>query len=108
MPADAPPVSKNTKTAAGTAAAVAAALAIAVPALKTDEGKRNVDYLDIAKVPTACYGHTGRDVVVGQRRTDAQCEALLTNDAKAHISGLLVCTPTLIDHPQQLATVERQ
>ncbi len=92
--------------AAGTAA-IAAALAMAVAGLKPDEGKRNVSYLDIVQVPTSCYGHTGPDVVVGQYRTDAQCELLLTEDARAHMMGALDCSPELATRPDQLAAVTR-
>lgn len=88
-------------------AAIAAALVLAVTGLKPDEGKRNIDYLDVVKVPTACYGHTGTDVRVGKRRTDAECEALLSKDAQAHMDGVLKCTPVLATHPNQLAAATR-
>ena len=91
----------------GLAAAAAAALAMAVTSLKTDEGKKNVDYLDIARVPTACYGHTGPDVRLGQRRTDAECEQLLAVDAREHMDGALRCTPQIADKPAVLAAVTR-
>lgn len=84
-----------------------AALAMAVIALKPDEGKRNVSYRDIAGIPTSCYGHTGPDVRVGQYRTDAQCEALLKKDAETHMRGVLRCTPGLADRPHQLAAATR-
>lgn len=99
-------VGKVAAKAAGTAA-IAAALAMAVAGLKPDEGKRNVSYLDIVKVPTSCYGHTGPDVVVGQYRTDAQCELLLTEDAREHMMGALACSPELATRPDQLAAVTR-
>lgn len=89
------------------AAATAMALAMAVASLKTDEGKRNVDYLDIARIPTACYGHTGAGVKAGTRRSDAECERLLTADAQKHINGVLLCTPALAYHPYQLAAATR-
>jgi lysozyme len=89
------------------AGASAIALVMAVTTLKPDEGKRNVDYLDIVKVPTACYGHTGPDVRVGRRRSDAECEALLTQDAQIHMAGVLRCTPVLANRPHQLAAATR-
>lgn len=89
------------------AGATLAALAMAVAALQTDEGKRNVDYLDIARIPTACYGHTGAGVKVGTRRSDSECERLLTADAQKHINGVLLCTPALAYHPYQLAAATR-
>ncbi len=98
---------RNKRIAIGVGGAVAAALSIALPALMSDEGKRNVDYLDIARVPTACYGHTGRDVKVGRRRTDSECQALLSDDANVHMAGALRCTPQLADRPYQLAAVTR-
>ena len=91
----------------GLAAGAALALALAVSALKPDEGKRNISYLDIARIPTSCYGHTGSDVRVGEYRTDAQCEALLTSDAKAHMTGVLRCSPELAERPYQLAAMTR-
>ncbi|WP_267396718.1 MULTISPECIES: lysozyme [unclassified Sphingomonas] len=103
-----PRVPSGSAVAGGSAAAaIAAALALAVAGLKPDEGKRNVDYLDMVKVPTACYGHTGPDVKVGTRRTDAQCETLLTKDAQEHLNGVLRCTPVLATHPNQLAAATR-
>lgn len=93
--------------AGGLTAAAAMALALAVAALKPDEGKRNIGYLDIARVPTSCYGHTGRDVRVGEYSSDARCEQLLTDDARAHLAGVLRCTPGLAQRPYQLAAATR-
>ncbi len=59
------------------------------------------------RLATACYGHTGPDVKPGQVRTDAQCETLLREDARAHMGGALTCSPMLADHPNQLAAVTR-
>jgi lysozyme len=96
-----------TPKAAGRAAAIAAALALAIVGLKADEGKRTTSYVDIAGVATTCFGHTGPDVKPGQVRTDAQCETLLREDARAHMDGALACSPMLADHPNQLAAVTR-
>ena len=89
------------------ATTIAFALTIAVPHLANDEGKRNVGYLDIARIPTSCYGHTGPDVRVGQYRTDAQCLALLQGDTRSHLAGVLRCTPMLGTLPYQLAAATR-
>jgi len=43
------------------------------------EGKHNVVYLDPPGIPTICYGHT-QDVVLGQKASDAECEAFLRAD----------------------------
>lgn len=91
----------------GLAAAAAVALTMAVTTLKTDEGKKNVGYLDIAKIPTECYGHTGPEVRVGRWRSDAECEALLIADAREHMAGALRCTPEIADRPPVLAAVTR-
>ena len=89
-------------------APVALALTLAVAALKQDEGKRNVTYLDIVKVPTTCYGHTGAGTgVIGARHSDAACETLLTDDAQAKERAVLKCTPGLASRPYQLAAATR-
>lgn len=91
----------------GSAGAIGLAIAIASSALKPDEGKRNVSYLDIARVPTSCYGHTGPDVRVGQYQTDTQCEQLLRGDVAKHLQGVLRCSPVLAPFPEQLAAATR-
>lgn len=91
----------------GLGGGAAAALALALVFLPNDEGKRNVGYADLASVPTICWGHTGADVRIGERKTDAECKALLEGDAAAHLRGALRCSPELADHPNQLAAVTR-
>lgn len=44
------------------------------------EGKSNETYLDPVGIPTICYGHTGPEVKLGQRKTDEECLALLEKD----------------------------
>ncbi|WP_242148947.1 lysozyme [Sphingomonas sp. BAUL-RG-20F-R05-02] len=93
---------------AGALSAVSvAALALATPALEQDEGKRNTGYLDIARIPTECFGHTGPEVRVGVTRSDAYCQAKLAGDAETHLRGVLACTPTLTDRRYQLAAATR-
>ncbi|MGE4321759.1 MAG: lysozyme [Sphingobium sp.] len=89
----------RTKIAAlmGSAAAASALLG----GLTLWEGKRNVGYLDIAKVPTACMGDT-QNVVVGKYYSDAECEARLERQALTHLEGVLKCTPRLKGRPYQL------
>lgn len=89
------------------AAATSMAIGLATSALEVDEGKRNVGYLDVAKIPTDCFGHTGPDVAVGRRKTDAQCAAQLKGDVAIHMDGVLRCTPALGGHPYQLAAATR-
>ncbi len=49
--------------------------------LRLAEGLRLVGYPDGGGVPTNGYGHTGKDVFIGQIITEAQAEAWLENDA---------------------------
>jgi lysozyme len=60
---------------------VAAAVALAVATLTLPfEGTRTVAYKDPVGIPTACTGHTGSDVRVGQVYSTAQCKSLLDAD----------------------------
>lgn len=93
--------------AGGGAAAAAIALALAVTGLKPDEGKRNVTYLDIAKLPTYCYGHMDRKAKVGTFHSDAECNALLTTDAQEKENAVIACVPQIIDNPYVLAASTR-
>lgn len=101
-----PPINKKIAVAGGASAAVIA-LALAVAGLKPDEGKRNYTYLDIANLPTDCYGHLDRTSKVGSYHSDAECEALLSKDAKAALQHVKACAPTLDNRPYQLAATTR-
>lgn len=81
---------------------VAAGLAMAIALIKPWEGKANDPYLDIVKVPTVCYGHTG-SVDMQRRYADAECDALLARDIDSHSAPILQCVPALADRPYQLA-----
>lgn len=74
----------------GSAAAATALLS----GVSTHEGKKNVGYLDIAKIPTACYGDT-QDVVVGKFYSDAECQSRLERQALIHVEGVVQCIPGL-------------
>ncbi|WP_336958768.1 glycoside hydrolase family protein [Sphingobium aquiterrae] len=65
------------------------------------EGKRNVGYLDIAKIPTACMGDT-QNVVVGKFYSDAECQERLERQALSHVEDVLLIAPGLRQHPQVL------
>lgn len=71
--------SSNRKIAGG--AGVAVGLGLLVSILWGFEGNEPIAYLDPVGIPTVCVGHTGPEVSVGQRKTDAECRALLTGDA---------------------------
>ncbi|UGG04052.1 lysozyme (plasmid) [Escherichia coli] len=44
------------------------------------EGVRHNLYKDIVGVWTVCYGHTGKDIMLGKTYTEAECKALLNKD----------------------------
>ncbi len=56
------------------------ALAIAAALAMGFEGKRNITYLDPPGIQTICYGHTGKDVHLGQKKDDQECFMLLKDD----------------------------
>lgn len=58
------------------------------------EGKRNVGYLDIVGVPTACMGDTN-DVIVGKFYGDAECHDRLERQAIVHVREVQRCTPAI-------------
>jgi lysozyme len=89
----------RTKIAAlmGSAAAATALLG----GLTMWEGQKNVGYLDIAKIPTACSGDT-ENVVVGKFYSNEECAARLERQALAHLEGVVKCTPQLRGRPYQL------
>lgn len=91
----------------GGAAAAAMALALAIPSLKTDEGKRNVTYYDIAHLPTECYGHMDRKAKIGAYHTDAQCDAMLTQDVTDKLNEVKACVPQIAGDPYVLAASTR-
>jgi lysozyme len=92
------------KSGRGSLAAVvggpAAVLLLAiVPAF---EGMRNDPYLDVVKIRTVCFGHTGADIQ-GRRYSDAECRAMLDKDLARHAAPVLTCTPELRGRPYQTA-----
>lgn len=66
------------------------------------EGMRNDPYLDIVKVKTVCFGHTGRDIETRQY-SDAECRTQLENDLARRAAPVLACTPQLKGRPYQTA-----
>lgn len=53
------------------------------------EGKVNEVYLDPIDVLTSCYGHTGKELKIGQTFTDEQCLEQLIKDLSKHNRLLL-------------------
>jgi lysozyme len=70
--------------------AVSAAGAIAIASVMGSwfEGRRYVPYRDTGNVITVCDGHTGPDIVLNHRYTDAECDALHISDL--HIADAAV------------------
>ncbi|GAA5075556.1 lysozyme [Lysobacter panacisoli] len=79
-------------------AGLAAVLALAAPLIQRYEGLKYDAYLDPVGIPTACWGHTGPDVKMGQRYTRAQCEAWLEQDMHEANAIVRRCIPG--DMPQ--------
>jgi len=65
----------------------ATALALAM------EGRHFVPYRDPVGVLTVCYGHTGPDVIEGNRYTLAECKALLRHDTDIAEATVQRCLP---------------
>lgn len=86
----------------GAAAVLAAAIAI----IASWEGKRNETYLDIVGVATVCYGQTGAAARPGARYSDAECEAMLGEEAAAFARKLDRCVLSSVQMtPQQQAVL---
>ncbi len=62
------------------AIAVAAALITGPTGNDGLEGVRYKPYQDVVGVWTVCYGHTGKDILLGKTYTKAECDALLNED----------------------------
>lgn len=60
------------------------------------EGLSLDSYPDVGKgIITACYGHTGRDVKLGEKYSLEQCREWLTEDMNVAISAVDRCAPEL-------------
>lgn len=80
-------------------APAAALLLSIVPAF---EGRRHDPYLDLVRVRTVCFGHTGADIEA-RRYSDAECKALLEADLARQAGQVIGCTPQLKGKPYQTA-----
>lgn len=88
------------------AAGVAAVLTIAAGIVRPWEGSSQEVCPDIVGVPTVCYGHTGKDVKLGQpRRTAAECERLLSGDLAIAHAAVKRCIPRQLPVPTEAALV---
>lgn len=73
------------------AAVLAVATGLAVPA----EGLRLYVYRDPPGILTACRGHTGPELRMGQRFTLPQCDKLMDADMRAAVATVEQCAPGL-------------
>ena len=78
----------------------AALLLVCVPLF---EGTVHTTYVDPVGIVTACTGHTGAGLKLGQKFTAEQCQALLMADLLKHAEPVLKCVPGLKDKPYPLA-----
>lgn len=72
-------------------AAVVAAAALAVPMIAEHEDVVLKSYPDPVQIPTACAGHTGPEVKLGQTFTLDQCMRILAADTVEHGLALDRC-----------------
>ncbi|WP_035061240.1 lysozyme [Andreprevotia chitinilytica] len=87
-------------------AGVLAALALAASLVMPFEGERRTTYLDPVQIPTRCYGHTGKDVRLGQPEASAsECQALLQADLIAANAGVDQCVHVPLTTGQRAALV---
>jgi len=84
--------------------ASASVLAAIVAFVAPWEGVRTKAYLDIAGVPTICYGHT-KGVRMGDTATLAQCDAWLAEEVEEFSRGVRQCVTREITHNQEVSFV---
>lgn len=65
------------------------------------EGLRLKAYLCPAGVPTIGYGHTGKDVALGQSIAPERAEALMQQDAAYYAGQALRLSPALLLEPDE-------
>lgn len=84
-------------------ASTGGALAIAAVLTQWHEGLRTTPYHDGGGVLTACYGHTGPDVVPGKHYTEAECRLLLNSDLRVALSVVEHSVTALLTETQKAA-----
>ena len=76
----------------------AGATALAVPLVMLYEGTVLQSYRDPIGIITACVGHTGPELRMGQRYTRQQCEDMLYGDLLKHADALNCIKTPLADN----------
>lgn len=80
----------------------AGAAALAVPLVQHYEGTVLSTYRDPVGIITACTGHTGPELKMGQTYTREQCEEMLYKDLAKHADAL-ICVRTPLTDGQRAA-----
>lgn len=80
-----PPKLRNSVIAAVPLGAITIASALITGPTGNDglEGVRYNPYQDVVGIWTVCWGHTGKDIILGKTYTKAECQALLDKDLNA-------------------------
>ena len=72
----------------------AAATAILIPFYTANEGGLILEsYRDPIGIWTNCAGHTGKDVIPGQKKTNEECINILVKDIERHNAVVVKCQP---------------
>ena len=74
-----------------------AAMVLAVPLVQKYEGTVLRSYRDPVGIVTACTGHTGPELKMGQAYTRQQCEDMLYKDLAQHADALACIRQPLTD-----------
>ena len=82
----------------------AGVLALAAPLIVTYEGTIFRSYKDPIGIVTACTGHTGPELKMGQTFTKEQCTAMLESDMLKHAEAL-DCIKTPLSDGQKAAFI---
>ena len=78
---------------------IGAGLVLSLPVLMHFEGLRLKTYADPVGIPTACFGHTGKEVKAGQTYQPEECDNLLGADLLSANSAINGCVAVpLADH----------
>lgn len=76
----------------------AGAVAMVLPVVLLYEGTVHSTYKDPIGIVTACTGHTGPELRMGQRYTKEQCETMLYGDLLKHADALSCIKTPLADN----------
>lgn len=79
--------------------------ALATPCVTYYEGMIPHTYSDPVGIPTACYGHTGKDVKPGKTYTADECKTLLAGDLSKALASVDRCITADVSPPQAAALV---